>query len=144
MTFQDGSFLWDRDIQAKIVGAFFLPYAIFQVPGAIVVTKLGSHKVFGCVLVLTSVITLLTPIISRVHYIGTIVLRFLLGALTSVTYVNTQYLLGRWVPIQERSRLSALSYSGIEMGILVTYAISGFLCEHGFDGGWPSIFYIHG
>ncbi|KAJ8321739.1 hypothetical protein KUTeg_000210 [Tegillarca granosa] len=90
---EDGPFIWDRDVQAKIIGAFFIPYAIFQVPAAILVTKYGAHKVFGCVLLLTAVITLLIPIISRT-------------------------------------------------GILVTYALTGFLCEYGFVAGWPSIFYV--
>ena len=30
------------------------------------------------------------------------------------------------------------------MGSVVTFCASGFLCERGFDGGWPSIFYIFG
>ena len=33
---------------------------------------------------------------------------------------------------------------GTNIGSVVTFSASGFLCERGFDGGWPSIFYIFG
>ncbi|KAJ8321723.1 hypothetical protein KUTeg_000194 [Tegillarca granosa] len=138
----DGPFVWNRNVQANILGAYFWPYAISQVPASLLVTKFGAHRVFGCVLLLTAVITILTPVVSRVNYIGTITLRAFIGILTAGTFVSCQYLLGRWIPIQERSRMSALTFAGIEIGSLVTYALTGVLCDHGFDGGWPSIFYI--
>lgn len=34
--------------------------------------------------------------------------------------------------------------SGAMMGSVVGMPLSGALCEHGFSGGWPSIFYITG
>ncbi|KAJ8321741.1 hypothetical protein KUTeg_000212 [Tegillarca granosa] len=81
MVLKDGPFMWDRTVQANILGAFLWPYAILQVPGSILVTKYGAHKVFGCVLLLSSVLTPMIPVLSRVHYIGAIVLRSTLGAL---------------------------------------------------------------
>ena len=30
------------------------------------------------------------------------------------------------------------------MGSVLSSILSGLLCEHGFDGGWPSIFYVFG
>jgi len=36
------------------------------------------------------------------------------------------------------------SILGTWVGIIVTFAVSGLLCEYGFDNGWGSIFYITG
>ena len=29
-------------------------------------------------------------------------------------------------------------------GAIISFILSGVLCEYGFDGGWPSVFYIFG
>jgi MFS family permease len=49
-----------------------------------------------------------------------------------------------WAPPAERSRLIAFSNGGSQIGNVITLPLGGFLCIYGFDGGWPSIFYILG
>ena len=34
--------------------------------------------------------------------------------------------------------------AGSFIGAIVSFILSGVLCEYGFDGGWPSVFYIFG
>lgn len=34
--------------------------------------------------------------------------------------------------------------SGAQFGTVLAMPISGYLSEHGFGGGWPSIFYVFG
>jgi MFS family permease len=53
-------------------------------------------------------------------------------------------LYGRWVPSLERGRLLSFSGSGSQVGIITGFSLGGYLCVHGFAGGWPSIFYIFG
>jgi MFS family permease len=31
---------------------------------------------------------------------------------------------------------------GATLGTLVMYPLAGYLCEYGFAGGWPSVFYV--
>ena len=33
---------------------------------------------------------------------------------------------------------------GAQFGTVITLPLSGILCEHGFDGGWPTVFYVFG
>ena len=33
---------------------------------------------------------------------------------------------------------------GMPLGNIAGFAVSGFLCDSGFVGGWPSIFYVFG
>ena len=34
--------------------------------------------------------------------------------------------------------------AGSFIGAIISFILSGVLCEYGFDGGWPSVFYIFG
>lgn len=49
-----------------------------------------------------------------------------------------------WVPPNERSRILGIATSGVQLGNIIALPLGGILCRHGFDGGWPSIFYIYG
>ena len=33
---------------------------------------------------------------------------------------------------------------GMAWGSVIAFALSGYLCDHGFAGGWPSIFHTYG
>ena len=34
--------------------------------------------------------------------------------------------------------------AGSNIGNLLGFLLSGLLCQYGFDGGWPSVFYVFG
>nr|KAG5709364.1 hypothetical protein BaRGS_029213 [Batillaria attramentaria] len=53
-------------------------------------------------------------------------------------------MLANWAPISERSQLSAFEYSGIGVAGILTFLLSGFLCEIPADNGWPFVFYFYG
>jgi MFS family permease len=53
-------------------------------------------------------------------------------------------MMGKWVPPLERSRLVSFAYSGTQIGVVVSQPVSGLLCQYGFAGGWPSVFYVFG
>lgn len=55
-----------------------------------------------------------------------------------------QPLFSRWSAPDERATLIGLAFAGFTLGSSVTFPLSGFLCEYGFAGGWPSIFYLSG
>ncbi|KAE9412221.1 hypothetical protein Angca_010168, partial [Angiostrongylus cantonensis] len=49
-----------------------------------------------------------------------------------------------WGPPLELSVLTGVTYAGAQIGNVFVLPLSGFLCQFGFDGGWPSIFYTLG
>lgn len=53
-------------------------------------------------------------------------------------------LLHKWAPEEDRSWMTAVTFAGTMVGTVITYPLGGYLCDSGFDGGWPSAFYIFG
>jgi ACS family sodium-dependent inorganic phosphate cotransporter-like MFS transporter 5 len=61
-----------------------------------------------------------------------------------VTFPSMHAMWGRWAPPKERTRLAAITYSGPYVGNVLSFPLSALLCQYGFDGGWPSVFYVFG
>ena len=53
-------------------------------------------------------------------------------------------MLAYWVPVQERSLSLAFVAVGGNIGAVLTMPLSSTLSQHGFAGGWPSVFYVLG
>lgn len=75
---------------------------------------------------------------------GLIIVRFIQGLGEGPIVPCTHALLAKWIPPTERSRMGAFVYAGAQFGTIISMPLSGLLAEYGFDGGWPSIFYIFG
>ena len=58
-----------------ILAAFFYGYTITQVPGGWLATKFGGKYVFGIGIVMTAVLTLLTPLAAQVSVWALVALR---------------------------------------------------------------------
>ncbi len=53
-------------------------------------------------------------------------------------------MLAKWLPKFERSFMSALVYSGAQIGTVITLPLSALLCDSDLFGGWPAVFYTLG
>ena len=58
-------FTWERQTQGVILGAFFYGYIFTQIPGGYLATKFGGKRIFLIGIAATSVLTLLTPFLTR-------------------------------------------------------------------------------
>eukprot|EP00794_Sanderia_malayensis_P012121 gene12121-13372_t len=103
-----GEFNWDEDTQGLILGSFFYGYLVTQLPGGLLATYFGGKWVFGIGILVTSVLTVLTPIVARYSVTLFIALRVVEG----LGEVNST-----------------------AMGTLIALPISGVLCESTFLGG---------
>jgi len=106
--------------------------------------RVGGKVMFGGGILVTAMLTLLTPLAARWSVYMLIVLRVLEGIGEGVTFPSMHALLSCWIPPVERSRAVTFIYSGAQLGTVIAMPLSGVLCDHGFAGGWPSAFYVFG
>ncbi|XP_048250788.1 uncharacterized transporter slc-17.2-like [Haliotis rufescens] len=143
-TAEHAEFNWSKGEQSGILSSFFYGYILTQIPAGILATRYGGKYVMFIGMLIGSIVTLLLPIGARTSIYLVYVLRVILGVCQGVLFPSLQYLWGRWAPPLERTKLTAVCYSGTQFGSIATFAISGFMCIYGFDNGWGSIFYVTG
>lgn len=143
-TTQTGEFDWDTTTQGYVLGAFFYGYILSQFIGGTLAERFGAKWIFGCGLLVSGVLTLLTPIAARTHVGLLIFIRILIGIFEGPAFPSTGALWGKWVPPMERSVIPPIAHAGKEVGVIVTTPLAGLLCASSFLGGWPAAFYVFG
>ena len=73
-----------------------------------------------------------------------ILARFLTGVAHGCVWPAVSHLYVNWAPPLEKSRMIGFSSSGVNIGNIAALILGSYLCAHGFDGGWSSIFYVFG
>ncbi|KAH8372853.1 hypothetical protein KR009_006573 [Drosophila setifemur] len=142
---QDGEFPWSSALQGYILSSFFYGYVITQIPFGILAKKYGSLRFLGYGMLINSVFAFLVPVAAREGGVwGLCAVRFIQGLGEGPIVPCTHALLAKWIPPNERSRMGAAVYAGAQFGTIISMPLSGLLAEYGFDGGWPSIFYVFG
>jgi len=99
---------------------------------------------YGGSVLLSSVVSLLTPAAARIHIGLLITLRVLAGLGEGVMLPALHALIARWSAPQYRSVVVGVIFDGTDAGIIVGMPLAGVLCDYGFAGGWPSAFYVFG
>nr|XP_045614448.1 putative inorganic phosphate cotransporter [Procambarus clarkii] len=140
----DGEFDWDSQTQGLILGSFFYGYTVTNLVGGRIAEYLGGKVVYGTGILLTSVLTLLSPLCARTSAQLFVAIRILEGITEGVTFPAMNSMLANWVPPKERAKFSTLIYAGVQFGTVVTLSASGWMCDSDFLGGWPSVFYVFG
>jgi len=106
--------------------------------------RIGGKILFGGGILGSAGLTLLIPVAARQSVYMLIGLKVLSGIGEGVTLPSMHALLSCWIPPMERSRAVTFVYSGIYLGTVTGMSVSGVLCDLGFAGGWPSVFYVFG
>ncbi|XP_064600100.1 sialin-like [Liolophura sinensis] len=142
---EGGEFIWDKNQQGLILGSFFWGYLATQIPGGWLATKFGGKCVFALSMLISGAATLATPIAAQSGHIWLLlVMRIIIGLGTGTAFPAMHAMWGHWAPVLERSKLTAMTYAGAQLGNVITFPSAGLLCQYGFAGGWPSIFYVLG
>ncbi|XP_063696887.1 putative inorganic phosphate cotransporter isoform X2 [Culicoides brevitarsis] len=142
---QDGEFVWTATMQAYVLSSFFYGYVLTQIPFGLLAKRYGALHFLGWGMFINSAFAFLVPVAAREGGLFWLcVVRFIQGLGEGPIVPCTHALLAKWIPPNERSRVGAAVYSGAQFGTVISMPLSGLLAEYGFDGGWPSIFYIFG
>ena len=106
--------------------------------------RIGGKILFGGGVLVTAGLTLLTPVAARWSVYMLIGLRVLEGIAQGIAFPSMHVLLSCWIPPMERTRAVTFVYAGTQIGTVIGMLLSGVLCDYGFAGGWPSVFYVFG
>ncbi|KAE9416091.1 hypothetical protein Angca_004072, partial [Angiostrongylus cantonensis] len=139
-----GEFDWSKVTQGHILGAFFWGYLGSQVLGGYLASRFGGKRVILTTILGSSLLTLASPVAARAHAYVLAGLRVAIGFLQGATFPAMHTMWSVWGPPLELSVLTGVTYAGAQIGNVFVLPLSGFLCQFGFDGGWPSIFYTLG
>ncbi|CAH1397962.1 unnamed protein product [Nezara viridula] len=137
-----GEFDWSEETQGLILSSFFWGYVINQLPGGLMAERWGVKWVLGFGMLISSMATLLTPVVSRtLGSWGLVCLRIAIGFGQGPLYPSLNVLMSNWSSANERGRLGAIVFAGAQIGNFVSMAISGIIISY---LGWTGVFYIFG
>ena len=89
---KNGEFDWDPDLQSLLQAAFNYGYVVTQLPGGYFAEQFGAKYVFGCSVLIPSIISLFGPILARTNVWLLFTSRLLMGLAQVCTPVYLTYL----------------------------------------------------
>lgn len=110
-------------------------------PAAKVATSFSAKWVMFFSVGINVIATLLTPVFTKLHYAGLIVMRVLEGVGGGATFPAMHCLIAAWSPPNERSVMSTITYVGTSFGTAISILLSGVIAA---GCGWEAVFYIMG
>lgn len=141
---------WSEVEKGYVLSSFYMGYAVGQIPSAMFAQKYGAKTLFGLSVLIPSILSLFVPVACRTSFGMALFIRALLGLCESACFPALFHFLPMWVPKAEKTLLVGVAYSGMYIGIMIAYSVSGYMLESsiiigGNDvGGWPFIFYFFG
>ncbi|XP_076461250.1 putative transporter slc-17.2 [Babylonia areolata] len=142
VAYQDGELAWNKEQQGLVLGSIFWGYMLTNIAGGIAATRYGGKRVIGGALAVAAVLTAVTPVASRSGVYAVMAVRFFIGMCLGTISPAFHALWAQWAPPLESSKLRSFCFAGCQMGYVLTFPFTALLCEYGFDGGWPSVFYV--
>ncbi len=89
-----------------------------------------------------AIINALSPLAAETDIILLICSRIIIGMFHGLIFSSLFSMYAKWFPKEERTSAIAATLFGGNIGAIIISPLSGFLCEYGPFGGWPSVFYI--
>ncbi|MBI1808566.1 MAG: ACS family MFS transporter [Gemmatimonadetes bacterium] len=136
-----GEFGWTETTKGIVLSSFFVGYLLLQVVSGTLAARYGGRIVLGTAVIWWSLWTMLTPRAAYLSLGMLIAARVALGLGEAAVFPACVNMVGRWVPVESRSRAVALFMSGLSLGTVFALPVSGWLV-HAY--GWPMPFYAFG
>ncbi|XP_076467581.1 sodium-dependent phosphate transport protein 3-like [Babylonia areolata] len=137
-------FHWSSQVEGQVLSAPYYGFLLTVPLAGYLDRVMGSRRLLTLSLVAGALLSLLTPVLARVDPYLLVVNRALVGAVSGVVKPAVFSLWVQWAPLTEQGILTAVDYAGSNLGGILTFFVSGFLCSIPFDNGWPFVFYVSG
>src|SRR5215510_15458144 len=130
---------WDPGVMGVVLSAFFVGYFLTQIPGGWLSDRWGAKGLLGGAVSWWSLVTMLTPFARTTAAMLAVRVSLGLGEGMSPPCLYTS--VARWVPVSERSRVTAFLASGMYVGLIIAFPLAVWVMTH---LGWPWVFYLFG
>ena len=126
-------------------GAFYLAYALFEIPSNMLLTRFGARRWLARIMVTWGILAAAMMFVrTPAHFY---ILRFLLGAAEAGFFPGVIYYLSQWFPRAQRGRaISRFYFFGPLAQTIMGAASPPLLALHGLAGlsGWQWLFLVEG
>lgn len=134
-------FGWSAGTAGIIQSSFFWGYAVSQLPGGWLASKLSGKVVLPAGVLLWSLATALIPQAADEAILLLCLARALVGLGEGISPAAATDLISRVVPVTERSRATAVVFGGLNAGSVLGLIVAPFIIN---QFGWESVFYGFG
>ncbi|XP_026495630.2 uncharacterized transporter slc-17.2-like [Vanessa tameamea] len=134
------TFDWSAQKQAYVLSSYFWGYAITSLLSGTAAELWGPRKIVFLTMLISSVLTILTPQAAIWDYSLLVGTRFVIGLLSGFLFPALHSLVARWAPPAEKGKFVS-SLLGGAIGTVVTWSLTGPLIE---NFGWSYAFYVPG
>ncbi|XP_025200393.1 putative inorganic phosphate cotransporter [Melanaphis sacchari] len=136
-------FGWTNSTRSVLLSTFFVGYLLSNFPASVLGCRFNNKALLACSTAISSALAIVSPQLVYAYGVPALVaVRFAQGLSSAFMFPMVHGIMSKWAPPHERGQLVGFIASGIQLGTMVTLAVSGELC--GSSLGWPSVYYLSG
>ncbi|XP_054347407.1 sodium-dependent phosphate transport protein 3 isoform X4 [Pongo pygmaeus] len=132
---------WSPETQGIIFSSINYGIILTLIPSGYLAGIFGAKKMLGAGLLISSLLTLFTPLAADFGVILVIVVRTVQGMAQGMAWTGQFTIWAKWAPPLERSKLTTIAGSGSAFGSFIILCVGGLISQ---ALSWPFIFYIFG
>ncbi|GMT05304.1 hypothetical protein PENTCL1PPCAC_27478, partial [Pristionchus entomophagus] len=139
-----GNLLWSPSRQSTLFSASYYGSLMTMLLSGPMADKFGPKRILAGAIYILALLTLAAPSLARFDYWAFFGSRVVMGMAEGFVQPSANALAVRWFVPNEKSTMSALYTSGIQIAAGSSNLIGSWLCGVDWMGGWPLIFYFFG
>ncbi|XP_065208452.1 sialin-like [Planococcus citri] len=139
-TIQPPEFDWNS-IQVGAILSMFAYGGLVSFLGSYFVSRIGGATFCALTMMTSGIMTIFHPILLQYSFYLFLMCRFVVGISESLLNISITEVSSQWTPKNERSKLTAISGAGINVGMTIVHGVCAFVAH---NWGWQMIFYVTG
>nr|XP_015838377.1 PREDICTED: sialin isoform X2 [Tribolium castaneum] len=142
---QDIVFPWTTQKQLIIKHCFFAGYFIGHFPGGIISDLYGGKHVMSVAILVSSLITLLTPIVFKAingELILVSITKVLRGISIGMIFPSAHSIISQWCPARDRGKITGIIFAATQWSVTINNVVTEHLIMT--MESWSSSYYLYG
>lgn len=137
-------------LQLKFYSWFLRGYTLGQIPAGRYAHRYGAKRVLAASIFIPASLSLLVPIAAETDFLMVIALRAIIGLFAAGNFPSVYTFFYIWVAPKEKTSMVPCTISGMYMGEIIGFSLSGYLTGIPLRmgdtsmGNWRLLFYVFG